>query len=462
MFKRRLICYPCIAAGAFIVGLVFIKVILPCLALDIFPGHYKKGVYQGRIKIDYWEKWTGFEGEAMQALVDKFNRSQDRIWVEKQTISRIDQRFLVSVAGKNPPDVAGLSAFMIPNFAAKGALLPLDDLAKESGIKKEDYLPVFWKLGCYNGRLYALPTTPVTLALHYNKRLFRKAGLDPEKPPQTLEELDEMAKKLTQYDKDGEIRVIGFTPSYPGWYHWAWGFWFGGRLWDGIESLTINDPGNIDAFLWIQNYARRYGEEKLQTFQSGFGNFASSQNPFLSELVAMEIQGVWMYNFIDKYNPALEWGAAPFPSPRGERYNCSLADCDDLVIPRDARNPEAAFEFIRFVQEQKNMEFLCMGQRKFSPLKEVSDDFWANHPHPYIKLFYDLANSPNVHTQPMIPVFQEIRDELNAAFSEVWLLEKTPEQALRTVQKRIDRSWSEEKQRMKKRQKIIPPREGAM
>ncbi|MBN1900804.1 ABC transporter substrate-binding protein [Candidatus Sumerlaeota bacterium] len=455
MIKRPVIYYPCVIAGILALIVVFVKALLPCLILDFFPGSYQRETYHGRIRIEYWEKWTGFEGEAMQALVDQFNSSQDRIFVEKQTISRIDQRFLVSVAGKNPPDVAGLQAFMIPNFAAKGALLPLDDLARIHGIKKEDYIPIFWNLGCYNDKLYALPTTPVTLALHYNKRLFREAGLDPEKPPQTLEELDEMAQKLTQYDQDGEIKVIGFSPSHPGWYHWAWGFWFGGRLWDGMDRLTINDPGNIEAFLWIQNYPRRYGVEKLQTFQSGFGNFASAQNPFLTEQVAMELQGVWMYNFIDKYNPSLEWGAAPFPSPMGEKYNCSLADCDDLVIPRDARHPKEAFEFIRFVQEQENMEFLCMGQRKFSPLKKVSAEFWENHPHPYIRLFYNLAKSHNISAQPMIPVFQEIRDELNAAFSRVWLLEQTPEQALKAVQKRIDRAWKDEKLRMQKRSKTI-------
>jgi ABC-type glycerol-3-phosphate transport system substrate-binding protein len=65
----------------------------------------------------------------------------------------------------------------------------------------------------------------------------------------------------------------------------------------------------------VQSYSKRYGASALQTFQSGFGNFSSPQNAFLSEQVAMELQGVWMHNFIDKYAPNLEWGAAPFPHP---------------------------------------------------------------------------------------------------------------------------------------------------
>jgi ABC-type glycerol-3-phosphate transport system substrate-binding protein len=428
-------------------------IILPCLYIDLFPDRVFKDTYKNRIRVIYWEKWTGIEAEAMQFLVDKFNGSQERIWVEMQVTSSIDQRFLLSVAGKNPPDVAGLALYMIPSFAEKGALMPLDDLVGKYGIKKEDYIAAFWNMGYYKDSLFALPTTPVTLALHYNKRLFREAGLDPDSPPRTIKELDDFAEKLTKYDKFGNIDVIGFTPSYPGWWHWAWGFWFGGELWDG-KKITITDPKNINAFVWIQSYARKYGVSKLQDFQSGFGNFRSSQNPFISEKIAMEVQGVWMYNFIDKYNPDMEWGVAPFPSVDGSGTNCSIADCDNLVIPTDARHPVEAFEFIAFVQKQKNMEILCMRQKKFSPLINVSKEFWDEHPHPYIRTFYDLARSPQVKTQPQIPVFQQMRDELKSACSEVLLLEKTPEQALIMVQKRIGKEWKSEKRKIDKRDSL--------
>ena len=448
--KRKLnnpfIYFSAIVLAGIAALVVLTAVILPCLAFDLFPSYFRSDIHEGRIKIEYWEKWTGFEGEEMQKVIDKFNQSQSRIWVEKRPISRIEQRFLVSVAGKNPPDLAGLQAFMIPNFAEKGALKSLDELASEFNIKKEDYLSVFWDMGVYQNKLYALPTTPATLALHYNKRLFREAGLDPDKPPQTLDELDSMAEKLTRYNNKGKIKTIGFTPSYPGWWLWAWGFWFGGRLTDEKGRITMDDAGNVKSLVWVQNYARKYGLVRLQEFEGGFGRllFASPQNPFLTEQVAMELQGVWMFNFIDKYNPKLEWGVAPFPAVEGLE-NVTLADCDDLVIPTDAPHPREAFEFISFVQQQENMELLCMEQRKFSPLKKVSEDFWIKHPHPYIKLFYELAESPNAKTQPMIPMFQQMREEMNSAFSEVWLLKKTPEQALERVQNRIHRAWESQK-----------------
>ena len=67
--------------------------------------------------------------------------------------------------------------------------------------------------------------------------------------------------------------LLGFMPSYPGWWNWAWGYWFGGALWDGVDTITADSPENIRAFEWVQSYADRYGVGEMQVFQSGFGNW---------------------------------------------------------------------------------------------------------------------------------------------------------------------------------------------
>ncbi|HVL38313.1 MAG TPA: extracellular solute-binding protein, partial [Fimbriimonadaceae bacterium] len=178
----------------------------------------------GRIKITYWEKWTGFEGDAIRAVVDDFNKSQDRIFVELLTVSNLGDKVLLSVAGGIPPDVAGLWGFNTAQYADSQALEPLDDYCRQYGIEAEDYVPVFWNMGFYKGRVYALPSTPASTALHYNLELFSKAGLDPQRPPKTIEELDAMADKLVVKDAQGRIRQSGFMPSEPGWWNWGWSY----------------------------------------------------------------------------------------------------------------------------------------------------------------------------------------------------------------------------------------------
>ncbi len=392
-----------------------------------------------RVLVTYWEKWTGFEGEAMRDTVDAFNAVQDRIEVKLLTTSQIDRKMLMATAGGIPPDVAGLWSNNVIPYADKNALMPLDEYMAESGIGEDAYISRYWDICHHNGHLWGLPSTPASLALHWNKQLFREAGLDPEKPPETIEELDEYAAILTKRDADGDIEQIGFMPAEPGWWPWAWGPYFGGELWNGEDKITATHPGNIRAMEWVRGYAERLGVQQLQVFSSGFGNFSSPENPFLSGIVAMELQGVWMHNFVEKYAPDLEWGAAPFPYPadRPDLKNCTPVEADVLVIPRGSEHPDEAFEFIRFVNQQKGSEILNMGQRKFTPLLDVTDWFLAEHPNPYIEVFIDLAKSENAFIPPQMPLWQEYSNEMTTAFDQVWLKTKTPEEALVDVETRM-------------------------
>ncbi|MBU0677605.1 MAG: ABC transporter substrate-binding protein [Verrucomicrobia bacterium] len=414
----------------------------------------------GRIIVSYWEKWTGFEGEAMQAVVDDFNASQNRIFVKRLAVSAIDQKLMLSTAGGNPPDVAGLWSHSVPDFAEKGALTPLNKILEKAGITRDDYIGVFWDLCEHRGFIWALPATAQDLALHWNKRMFREAGLDPDTPPRTLDELDRMAEQLTvvEVEREGKkVRVrypdltdeekqaknfsliqLGHIPAEPGWYREMWGYWFGGDLWNGKDLITANSPENLAAAKWQESYPLKYGLNNIRAFGASFGNFASPQNPFLEGRVAMVLQGVWMYNFIDKYAPHLDWAVAPFPSIDPERLpNVTLVESDVLMIPNGARHPREAFEFIHYVNTQGPMERLCLGQRKFTPLKQVSPMFIENHPNPNIRLFAELARSPNARYVPRLTVWREYKDEMLVAIDRVAALSASPEDALAEVQQRV-------------------------
>ncbi len=400
---------------------------------------------QGRIVIKYWEKWTGFEGDAMRALVNDFNASQNRIYVDFLTISQIDRKLMLATGGGNPPDVAGVWSWIVPVFAENNALTPLDKLAREGGIKESDYIDAYWRLCCHRGRLWALPSTPASLALHWNKKMFRQAGLDPEKPPRSMAELEEMNEKLTVRNKDGSLKIVGHLADEPGWWSINWNFWFDGSYFDGKDKITADTPENRAAFEWIQSYPKRFGAANVLRFKEGFGTFASPQNPFFTQKVAMVIQGVWMYNFIKNYAPSdFEWGVAPFPSVDPKKLkDVTIVEEDILVIPVGAKHPREAFEFIKYVNSQGPMEKLCLAQRKFTPLQKVSPEFLRNHPNPYIKTFIDLAKSPNAKTLPGLTSWKELKNDLVQAVGQVWRLLATPTEVLRYVgahqQKAFDR-----------------------
>ena len=392
---------------------------------------------KGRTVIQYWYTWTNYEGEALRRVVDAFNDSNDKIYVDAVTVSDIENKLLVAITGRKPPDVASILWRSSHKYAAKRALIPLDDKMAAVGLQADRYLPSIWDVCHMDGRVWSLPLTPATTALHWNKDLFEEAGLDPDQPPRSIEELDRMAERLTKRGPNGEIVQMGFMQMEPDWWHWSWGFYFGGSLWNGKDRFTFDDPANIQAYSWFASYPEKYGRKEVETFRGGFGNFDSPENPFISGKVAMEIQGVWMANFIQLHNPDLRYGVAPFPGLDPDTPPPAYIEGDVIIIPKWSRHPEEAFTFIEWTQRQDMLELLNGGHKKFSPLKEASPGFYETHPNPHIKVFVELAKSPRWFSTPKTVLADLFNDETRAAADSIWMGEQTAEEAMRDLQERM-------------------------
>ncbi|MBE7157636.1 MAG: ABC transporter substrate-binding protein [Rhodospirillales bacterium] len=411
----------------------------------------------GRIVLRYWEKWNGFEMEAMRAVVDDFNASQNRLRVEISSVSQINRKLMLATSGGVPPDVAGLFAEDIPIYAENNALTPLDTLATQAGIRREDYLDAYWQLASHRGVLFGLPSTPNVSALVWNKKMFREAGLDPEQPPRSIAELEAFNEKILRRRPDGGIAQIGHLPNEPVWITPGWGFWFGARYWDGQANVAADSPEMRATFQWLRSYPERFGEQNLLALRDGFGSYASPQNPFMSGRVAMTLQGVWIYNFIKNYAPPdFEWGVAAFPSVDPERLpNVTQTDCDVLVIPVGSKHPREAFEFMRYVNSQGPMEKFCLAQRKFSPLRRVSEDFYRRHPDPYVRVFAELASSPNVRFSPQMTTWNEYNDDLTDATGRIMAGATDVEAVLRNVQRREQAHYDRARERWKRNSEAL-------
>ncbi|HVZ79864.1 MAG TPA: ABC transporter substrate-binding protein [bacterium] len=421
---------------------------LLALPIACAPGN-PKAPASGPVTITYWEKWNGFEGDAIQAVVDSFNTKQDRIHVDLMTVSEIEKKLLIAAAGGDPPDISGLYSRNVQVYAEKGALEPLDGDMAGHGIRLSDFIPIYLKECRLRDRTYALPIAGMTLALHYNKDLFKAAGLDPDRPPRTIREFEEYAQKLTLPDGKGGYQQMGFLPTEPGWWNWSWPYYTGGSLYDyKTHSVTADTPENRRALQWFADYSRKYGVAKTSAFRGGFGNFASPQNAFMAGKLAMILQGVWMPTFIRHFNPKLNYGVAPFPAYSEQVHDRTLIEGDVVVIPAGSPHPKEAMEFLAYLVSPEGQEKLSLLQGKFPMLKKVSKDFWRKNQNPWLHVFRDLADSPGAFTAPRMGIFAEYFDEGNAAFDQVWLLQKTPEEVLGGLQKRIGKLWARELRRM--------------
>ncbi len=382
-------------------------------------------VVHNRVVVSYWENWTDFEGRAMMHVVNAFNMSQNRIYINTVQVSDLDIKALIAVAGHDPPDIVTLWSRDMGEYVANRALTPLDVLEKQGVVSRRTFVPYVWRLCKPFHHLYALGATPETCALYWNKNLFIKAGLNPDQPPQTIAQLDSMARRLTLFNSSGGIRQIGFLPTIPDWSGWEimWGIYFGNHLFNRrTGGYQINTPQQRAAYRWYQSFTRRYGRANLEKFQGGFGPFNSPLNPFMSQRVAMEIQGPYFANFINQNAPDMKgrYGVAPFPTSFGRPGAAVFGDCDVWAIPRGARHVKAALTVLKFFIKQKNIEYLCDKQCKPSPLMKVSRAFIRRNPNPFIKLFEKVTKSPNVQLAPMDILWSRVYSELHSCVQHIW------------------------------------------
>jgi len=403
----------------------------------------------GRVIIDLWTYWAGFEREALDEAVEKFNTSQKRIFVKALGIADPKTKIMLATASGHPPDLALLPYYSISAFADNNALTPLNGLADAYGIHQDAFLPTFWEGCSYRGFLWGMPLTASVTALHYNKTAFREAGLDPDAPPETLQQLEAFNDLITRYRDDGSLLRIGHHPTQPGWWRTSWPRWFGGEAWDGSRKMLIDTDQWVDAANWLKSYRDRFGADKLTRLRSGFGKFASPQNPFFSGKAAMIHQGIWMDNFVNQYaQPDFEYGVAPFPAAEGSgQAFTSIAEPDNMIIPRGAKHPQEAFEFLAFLVQQEIIEELSIKHKKLTPLRSVSADFFERHPHPYIAEFQRIAASPFCVNRVQIPHYQQFQSEITEAIDAILQGRALPKEALAAAQTKQQATLEKQLQR---------------
>jgi multiple sugar transport system substrate-binding protein len=137
------------------------------------------------------------------------------------------------------------------------------------------------------------------------------------------------------------------------------------------------------------------------------------------------------------------WAVAPFPSANPNLKDVAYCGFDVLTIPRGAKHKKEAFEFIAYVNRQDVIEKLNKLHCKNSPLAKVSEDFLNHHPNPYIRIFEQLARSPNAHSVPQIPIMPEVVDEMTALSQQISLLQVEPRAALAALQVRLQNEYEQ-------------------
>jgi multiple sugar transport system substrate-binding protein len=344
-------------------------------------------------------------------------------------------------AGSGMPDVIVEDRPQLPQRARDGIASNLQPFIDQDNLDTSAFWPFAWEETIFEGNSYGIPFETDVRVLFWNKQAFEEAGLDPEDPPETWDELIEYADALDIPDEDGDgiPERIGFMPLFNA----GADFWARTNGWqqvvDGTPNLT--DPAMVETLDWIKTWVDRYGGwEAVENFRASYG--AAPNDLFMSGAVPMFVDVAGYLSQLNFYRPRvtladesqvnMEWGVAPLP------YNVEPANWSGgfaLSIPMGAENPEGAWEFIKCAT---------------SPEGQAS---WARDTFA-IPTNQESANSPELLADPnwatimgvmehsqgsvYVPGYPNFMEQFNTRLPQVWTDELTSQEAMDQAQEEIN------------------------
>ncbi len=396
--------------------------------------------------LEAWSRMTGIAEESTKQIIDNYNAENtmgatvEFVYIPQTQGSQADEKLLTAVAGGNPPALHYADRFTVPQFAEQGFFTEITDFADSAGVQEADYYPFAWAETVYKGGIYALSFDTDTRGLWYNKDIMAEAGLDPEKPPTTLDELREATAALTETDSNGRITRYGFNPLYDQAWLYTWGFGFGGEFQDpDTKRITFANEKNIQAMNFIKDFVDEIGVENIDAMLAACAGSAcnDANDYFWTGQSAMTCSGNWKVAQAHRYKPDTNYGIVPMPGPDGPAPFASWAGGWSWAIPQGYADVPTAFDAL---------SYFCgpVGQLKYNKdtfhiptnIKASEDPFFREDP--LHAVFMDLL--PVSHTRPPIPLGSQLWDLQFKAFrDEIPHGLKTPEESLQYIDDTINK-----------------------
>jgi multiple sugar transport system substrate-binding protein len=304
--------------------------------------------YKGpNVELAFWNGLTGGDGPVMRKIISRFNAAHPNIKVTMTAILWADyfQKLPATVSNGKAPDIGLMHNDDLATNAARQVISPLDDVASALKLTEADFATIAWNGGIYQGKRYGIPLDVHPAGLFYNKNVMEKAGLDPEKPPTTGDEMLQMLDQLKSKGVQGwwvspltvNDSVISGTLVYQN----------GGKMVndDGLTVGWGDEPG-VKAITFLKNLVDQGYSPKNAGAGSDFVSFSNDKSAFF-------FGGPWNTTPLTAIKK-LKYGAAPVPNVGGTQ--ATWAGSHQFVLPRqikpDQNKAIASRVFINWISQQ--------------------------------------------------------------------------------------------------------------
>ncbi len=325
------------------------------LGSAVMMGMAVPAMAQDPIEIEYWQYFFQGRVDAIDALIEQFEAENPGIVVNHTHFPYADYRTRIAAAvpAGEGPDVIQMFYGWVPDYIDAGLLQPLPAEYFPLQELEDEYFDIVQAM-VYDGQLYAVPTAVRSLALFWNKRMFEEAGLDPETPPATLDEMVDFAVALTERDGGGNLTAVGLTMAMTGQDHHWWREvlvrQFGGQPYsDDGRTVTYNDEAGAAALQYYIDMIQEHGV-------SDIGFMDEPQAAFRAGRGGMHIDGSFRLGAL-RDTRGLDWGVGELPANAdGDRYNFSSYWVNGITTTPQGEEFDAAARFLQFITTPDAMQ----------------------------------------------------------------------------------------------------------
>jgi len=303
-------------------------------------------------EVTFWHSMGGAGQEALNKIVENFNSSQDGIQVNAEYQGTYDEsltKFNAVAGSDSAPTVIQTFEIGTKAMINSGQIVPIQELIDADGYDMsglEENITNYYSL---DGTFYSMPFNSSTPVMYYNKDAFKAAGLDPEAPPATYEEVEAASKAIVESNPE----MKGFALQA---YGWLWE-----QLLANQGALLLNNDNGRTATPTEIGWTEEEGKSILNWVKNmvdagTFANYGTNGDNmmagFLAGDVSMFLQSsASSRDVIDK--APFEVGIAYLPYPEAkERQGVVIGGASLWMIDgKSEEEQKAAWEFMKYVQK---------------------------------------------------------------------------------------------------------------
>jgi len=305
-------------------------------------------------EITLWVRTSS--GAVLQGLAEKYNATHsDKVNVTQITAEQMVPKLGAAIAGGAAPEGAVLDLIYLPTFAASDSLEDISGFVKD--LPYADALsPSHIRLATYDGKIYGVPALPDASIIAYNTDLFKKAGLDPDKAPASLDEIASASKKIHALDK--ETYGFYFVANSGSWliYDFLPHLWAANAdvLSDDGRTATVDTPALRET---ISAYRDMWQAGAIHpTSRSGNGN--NAVEAFASGKVGILMTGSYIVNLLTSKYPDIKFAVAAIPGPKGGASSFAGGDSLALIKGISDEKKKVALDFVKFYMEPEQQLYI--------------------------------------------------------------------------------------------------------